>query len=137
MLTQFSNLWEKITKRDSELLLIKENYNQAKITNSINYKNSNELSHLVSESLLKLNDIKSELSRSEESRNNIDRNWAQEYGFLRSQLSIFEKQGTLLSLMYEKNEDILSNVIKLKKNLDLKDKEIGEIKKNRDETIQR
>ncbi|XP_043482870.1 kinesin-like protein KIF20A [Leptopilina heterotoma] len=132
-----SCLSEKITRRDTELLILKENLNHTKTTNSINYKNTNELSNLVSGSLLKMSDIKTELLKSEESRNNMDRSWAQEYGFLRSQLSTFENQGNLLSQMYERNEEIILDVKKLKKCLQLKEREIDEMRKNRDETIER
>lgn len=132
-----SCLSEKITRRDAELLKLKENLNHTKTTNSVNYKNTNELSNLVSGSLLKMSEIKTELSKSEESRNNMDRSWSQEYGFLRSQLSIFENQGNLLSLMYERNEEIILDVKKLKKCLQSKEREIDDLRKNRDETIER
>lgn len=134
---QLTMLSEEITKRDSELLLLNENVNHAKTTNSINYKNTNELNNLVSESLLKMSDIKSELSRSEEARNNLDRNWVEEYGFLRSQLTIFENQGNFMALMHERHEDILTEAMKLKQDLDVKNKEIREIKRHRDDTIRR
>lgn len=133
--SKLKKLITKVQERESEVLCLQTTLEQMKNANSVNSERANELSKEISESLLRMGNIKSELIRSEEARKKIEWVSKEEVGFLRSRLSTFEKHGAFLSMICEKNENNEEEVNRLKLELCEKEREINLFRKNRDATI--
>ena len=135
--SKMKKLISKVQERESEVLSLQTTLEQVMSTNSVNSERANELSKEVSESLLKMGNIKSELMKSEEARKQLERISKEEVGFLRSRLSTFEKHGAFLSMICEKNENNEEEVNRLRLALCEKEREMNLFKKNRDVTIEK
>ncbi|XP_023289462.1 kinesin-like protein KIF20B [Orussus abietinus] len=126
-----------VKERDTDITTVKTDLGEIVRMNLDNSEIAKGLSKEVMDAFKKLNVIKEEQLRSEETRRKLERMSRQEASNLRARLGAFERNAALLNFVRESNENAQDELDRLKILLHEKEREMSLFKKNRDTTIRK